>query len=111
MDYSNAIALLAIASTIIIALIGWSKDKHKDDKGENSILVELRTDMRYNTKKLDSIEKRLNSIEEKLDNNALKVAKHESDIKTLFENLKLHLYRIRRLENHIGIGDSDEARD
>lgn len=109
MDYSNVIALLAIVSTIIIALVGWSKDKNRDEKGENSILVELRSDMRYNKQKLDAIEKRLDSIEEKLDTNALKVARHDSDIKTLFENMKLHLYRIRRLENHIGIGvENDE---
>lgn len=109
MEVADIIALLAMLATIILAFIGWSKDKQRDDKKEDSIIVEIRTEMRYNNKKLDSIDKRLDSIEEKLDDNAIKVGQHDRDIKTLFENMKLHLYRIRRIENHVGVtGDNED---
>lgn len=107
MEVSDIIALLSLISVILIAIVGWGKDKSKSDKYEDNIIVEIRTEMRYNNKKLDSIDKRLDSIEDKLDNNALKVAQHDRDIKTLFENLKLHLYRIRRIESHVGIGGEE----
>lgn len=107
MVISDVIALLSLISVILIAIIGWGKDKSKSEKDEDNIIVEIRTEMKYNNKKLDSIDKRLDSIEEKLDTNAIKVAQHDRDIKTLFENMKLHLYRLRRLENHVGIGGEE----
>lgn len=109
MEVADIIALLAILATIVLALIGWSRDKQREDKEEDSIIVEIRTEMKYNNKKLDNIDKRLDSIEEKLDTNAVKVGQHDRDIKSLFENMKLHLYRIRRIENHVGIkGDTQD---
>lgn len=112
MELSNVISILALASTIVIAVVGWNINRDKDDKESNNILITLNTEMKYNTKQLENIDKKLESIESKLDDTALKVAKHESDIKTLFDYIKLHLFRIRRIENHVGIkGEDDENRD
>lgn len=117
MEVQDIIAVLAILATIIVAFIGWSKDKQRDDKQEDSIIVEIRTEMRYNNKKLDSIDKRLDSIEEKLDDNAIKVGQHGRDIKTLFNEIDLIrketieniLKRMRRLENAIGFKGESES--
>lgn len=108
MELSNVIAIMALISTIVIAVVGWKIAEKKDDKDSNNILITLNTEMKYNTKQLESIDKKLESIESKLDDTALKVAKHESDIKTLFEYIKLHLFRIRRIESHVGIKGEDE---
>ena len=43
MEVADIIAVLAILATIIVAFIGWSKDKQRDDKQEDSIIVEIRT--------------------------------------------------------------------
>lgn len=110
MEVADIIALLAILATIIVAFIGWSKDKQRDDKQDDSIIVEICTEMRYNNKKLDSIDKRLDSIEEKLDDNSIKVGQHDRDIGTLFNEIELMrretieniLKRMRRVENAIG---------
>lgn len=116
MEVADIIALLAILATIIVAFIGWSKDKQRDDKQEDSIIVEIRTEMRYNNKKLDSIDKRLDSIEEKLDDNAIKVGQHDRDIKTLFNEINVIrtdtianlIKRMRRVENAIGFKGENE---
>lgn len=109
MELSNVIAIMALISTIVIAFVGWKMSENKEDKDSNNILITLNTEMKYNTKQLENIDKKLQSIENKLDDTALKVARHDSDIKTLFENRKLDLYRIRRIESHVGIKGDEES--
>ncbi len=108
MEISNVIAIIALISTIVIAVVGWKIAEKKDDKDSNNILIALNTEMKYNTKQLESIDRKLENIEIKLDDTALKVARHDSDIKTLFENRKLDLYRIRRIESYVGIKGDEE---
>lgn len=107
MEVSNVIALLALLSTILGYVLQWGTNKNRENKDDNEVLIKLGVEMEQNTRQLNEIKETLKSIERQVSDSSRTVAKHDSDIATLFKYFDRNLYRIRRLENHVGLKGDD----
>ena len=107
MDISNMIALGSLGLAIVVLIKDIFKDSKKDTEEDTKVIAVLHAEMQSNTRQLERIENKLNSIEKDFSDTNKMIISHEERIKTLFTNMDNQKWRIRRLENHLGIGGEE----
>lgn len=112
MDTGNVIALGSLGIAAIVLLKDIFRDSKKDTEEDTKAIAVLHAEMQSNTKQLERIENKLNSIEKDIGDTNKTIIRFEERIKTLFSDLDKLRWRVRRLENHLGIGgEEDEKTD
>lgn len=101
MEAGLVISIGSLVVALIANVVSWVRTSHKDDKDSSNLIVNLKTDMKYNAKQLDKIDTRLTSIEVKLDTTMERIAKNEQDMKAGFKQLDLLRDRVERLEQRV----------
>lgn len=104
MDMSNIIALGSLVVAGIAVIKDIFRDSKKDTEEDTKAIAVLHSEMQSNTKQLERIEKKLNDIEKDIGESNKTIIKFNERIKTLFSDIDKLRWRVRRLENHLGIG-------
>lgn len=77
------------------------KDNVKDEKADAAFMSDLRADIKYVSRQLDNVEKRLGNIETSVNGFNEKIARIETDVKAGFKQIDQLRERIVRLEQEV----------
>lgn len=110
MDIGNLIALGSLGIAAIVLLKDIFRNSKKDTEEDTKVIAVLHAEMRSNTRQLERIESKLNTIEKDIGDTNKTIIRFDERIKTLFSNLDKLRWRIRRIENHLGIGGEDDEK-
>lgn len=99
MEISDIIALGSLSFAVLMGYLTIRKDTKKDDQEETSVMVSLKVDLKYMTKQIESIENKLNRIEEKVDDTNARIAKNEERTNSALKQVDILRGRIEVLEH------------
>lgn len=99
MEISDIIALGSLSFAVLMGYFTIRKDTKKDDQEETSIMVSLKVDLKYMTKQIESIENKLNRIEEKVDDTNNRISKNEERTNSALKQIDILRDRIGALEH------------
>ena len=99
MEISDIIALGSLSFAVLMGYFNFRKDTKKNDQEETSVMVSLKVDLKYMTKQIESIENKLNRIEEKVDDTNLRIAKNEEKTNSALKQVDILRSRIGVLEH------------
>lgn len=109
MDMSNIIALGSLVLAIGVSAKDFFRESKRETEDDTKVIAVLHSEMQSNTRQLERIESKLNSIEKDISETNKTIIRLEERVKTLFSDIDKIRWRVRRLENHLGIGgDTDE---
>lgn len=99
MEISDIIALGSLSFAVLMGYLTIRKDTKKNDQEETSVMVSLKVDLKYMTRQIESIENKLNRIEEKVDDTNNRIAKNEERTNSALKQVDILRSRIEGLEH------------
>lgn len=108
MEVADIIALGGLILAIVVLLKDLFNDSKKDTKTDTKVLADLSAEMEYITKQLESICDQLNEFDKDKNSTNIAVAIYDEKFKNIYKDIKNLLYRVRRIENHLGLGEIED---
>lgn len=108
-EVSVIFGLVAMFVSIITLFMNYRKGFKSETKDDTTIVVELKTDLKYTKEKLGDITNQLTRIENKFEETSLAITTHEIEIKTIYKHLDSFRNRILTLERKVGIEHNETS--